>query len=143
MATEGPFMGDGAQTVAAANYWNPTSKLYGYNGSGQFLGVKISASRTVALQTAAGGPIYGVLQNSPDIGQAADVILFGISKVVAGAAISFSGNPIPLMVDANGRFVPWTAGAGNSQVGEAIEACSAADAIVTAKIYAQPVKVLT
>jgi hypothetical protein len=129
--------------VAAANYWNPGTALYGPFGSAQYLAVFISAARTVTLQTTGGGPMFGILQNSPALGQAADVAIGGISKAVAGAAISFSGSPVPLMVDTHGRLIAWTAGGGNTQVAEALEGCSAADSIITVRIYEPGFKVVT
>ena len=48
MTTEAPLQKDGAQCVAAANYWNPTTALFGPQGSGQFLAVFLSAARTVS-----------------------------------------------------------------------------------------------
>ena len=100
MATEGPLIHDGAQCTAAANYYNPSSALDGPNGSGQFLFVYVSAARVVTVQTSSGGAVYGILQNTPASGQAADVGIMGISKVVAGAAITAGAN---LMCDTAGR----------------------------------------
>ena len=104
---------------AAANYWNPASKLYGVNGSGQFLGVYVSAANVVTIRTTLGGAIWGVLQNTPDINQAADVCWGGECKAVCG------GTPTAgafLMVDANGRLTTWTAGSGYTQSAIAMEA---------------------
>jgi hypothetical protein len=125
MATEAPLIKDGAQCTAAANYYNPASALDGPGGSGQFLCVNISAARTVAVQTSAGGDVYGILQNTPAAGQAADVGLLGVSKAVAGAAISAG---VLLQCDTNGRVVTYTSGA---VVGRAIEAATAANQIIT------------
>ncbi len=65
MATEAPLMRDGAQCVAAANYYNPASALPGPNGSGQFLAVYVSAARTVSILATQGANVYGILQNTP------------------------------------------------------------------------------
>jgi|SRR5215472_6119433 len=112
---------------AAANYWNPASKLYGPNGSGQFLAVYVSASNVVSLRTTQGGAIFGILQNSPDINQAAEVAYGGECKAVAGGTF---GAGSMLMVDANGRLILWAAGAGNNQVAMAMEASPNTDSIV-------------
>ncbi|MBV9984517.1 capsid cement protein [Bradyrhizobium sp.] len=140
MAAETPLIHDGSQCVAAANYFNPAVPLNGPFGSGQFLAVAISAARTVAVQTAQGGAMYGVLQNTPPAGIAADVGIGGISKMVAGAAVAAGAE---LMVDANGRFITWVAGAGNAKVGLALEAAAGANAVITGLIYVPNVKALT
>lgn len=143
MATEGPLYLDGAQCQAAANYWNPASALYGVNGSGQFLFVRLSAARTVAISTVATAVSYGVLQNTPDIGQAALVALApSITKVVAGAAAISAG--APLMVDPTnvGCAMTWVAGSAFYVLGYAIEAAPAAGAVFTA-VLTSPFKVVT
>jgi uncharacterized protein DUF2190 len=134
MATEAPLIRDGAQTVAAANYYNPGTALYGPGGSGQFLCVYLSGARTVTLGPASnGGVIYGILQNTPDIGQAADVALFGITKAVSQAAIS-AGAPV-MAEGTNGRVMPWVSTAGNVIIGYALEAATAANAILTILLF--------
>ena len=129
MATEGPLIHDGAQCTAAANYYNPSSALDGPNGSGQFLFVYVSAARVVTVQTSSGGAVYGILQNSPASGQAADVGIMGISKVVAGAAITAGAN---LMCDTAGRAVAQTST--NIIAAVALEAATAAGQIITVAI---------
>jgi hypothetical protein len=136
MATEGPLLKDGAQCVAAANYWNPASALDGPNGSGQFLAVYVSAARTVAAVATEGVAMYGILQNTPALGQAADVAIVGVSKMVAGAAITAGAE---LMTDANGRLIAWVGGSDYVKVGRALEAAGAANDIFTGIIYPAPV----
>jgi len=140
MATDSPLIHDGSQMVAAANYYNPASALAGPGGSGQFLGVNISASRTVAVQTTVGGQIYGVMQNTPPSGIAADVGIAGITKMVAGASITAGAE---LMVDASGRFITWVSGSGYFKVGQALETTSAANNVFTGMIYTPNYKVVT
>jgi hypothetical protein len=72
MATEAPNLRDGT-CQAAANYWNPVSALFGPAGSGQFLAVTLTGTtaNVVTLVTASTQMVYGILQNSPDINQAA------------------------------------------------------------------------
>ena len=129
MATEGPLIHDGAQCTAAANYYNPSSALDGPNGSGQFLFVYVSAARVVTVHTSSGGAVYGILQNTPASGQAADVGIMGISKVVAGAAITAGAN---LMCDTAGRAVAQTST--NIIAAVALEAATAAGQIITVAI---------
>jgi hypothetical protein len=141
MATETPLIHDGGQMVVPANYYNPGSALAGPGGSAQFLGVTISASRTVSVQTTIGGQIYGVLQNTPPAAnEAADVGILGVSKVVAGASITAGAE---LMVDASGRFITWVAGSGYFKVGQALETTSAANNLLSVLLYSPNYKVVT
>lgn len=132
MATEGPLVHDGSQTTAYANYYNPSVALAGPGGSAQFLGMTLQATRVVQLQTTVGGLCYGVLQNMPAAGDAADVGLFGISKVVAGASVTMGAE---IMCDASGRMITWVAGSGYYKVGMALETTSAAANVFTAYLY--------
>ena len=140
MSTEAPLIHDGSQCTAAANYWNPASALDGPNGSGQFLGVYISAARVVTVVATQGAAGYGFLQNTPPQGMAADVGIAGCSKMVAGAAISAGAE---LMFDANGRVIPWTSGSGYAKVGRAIEAATGANQVILGLIYNPNVVALT
>jgi hypothetical protein len=129
MATESPAIHDGSQCTAAANY-GLSQSLAGPNGSGQFLGVYISASRTVTIDATGGVAIYGILQNTPGQGQAADVVISGISKAVAGAAVSAND---PLMTDSSGRVI--TATSTNHRFATAIESASGAGQIITVLVH--------
>jgi hypothetical protein len=136
MATEGNQIRDGAQMQAAANYWNPSTALYGQAGSGQFLAVSVTAARTVTIVAAAASttPIYGILQNMPDIGQAADVCVFGVTKYVAGAAVTAGAE---LMIDSAqaGRLITWVTGSHNYSHGIALDTVAAANAIGTMMLF--------
>lgn len=141
MAIDTPLLHDGTQMTAAANYYNPASPLAGPGGSAQFLGVFISASRVVTIQTTGGGQIYGVLQNTPTaLNDAADIGILGITKMVAGASITAGAE---LMMDSSARFITWTAGAANFKVGMALETIAAANGIFTGLIYNPNYKVVT
>lgn len=139
MATESPLIHDGSQTTAAANYTNGQS-LAGPGGSGQFLAVYISASRVVSLVATAGVAMYGVLQNTPNTGEAADVGILGVGKMTAGAAITAGAD---VMTDSSGRFVPWTSSSGYVKVGRALETVTALGQVFTGLIYNPGVSVLT
>lgn len=117
MATESPLIHDGSQCVAVANYGNGQS-LSGNGGSAQFLAVFISASRVVTLVATQGIRIYGILQNKPALGAAADVGVMGVTKAVAGGTIAAG---VPLMTDSSGRLITWASGAANVQVAYSIE----------------------
>ena len=115
MATESPLLHDGSQTTAAADL-----------SSSQFYAVKITAARAVNLASTGGEYIYGILQNKPTSGQAADVGILGISKAIAGAAYSAG---VALMTDTSGRLI--TATGTNHRVATSIEAATAAGQLIT------------
>jgi hypothetical protein len=118
MATESPLIHDGSQTTAAADL-----------SSSQFYCVKITAARAVNLASSGGEAIYGVLQNKPTSGQAADVGIFGITKAAAGAAFSAGAY---LMTDATARLI--TATSTNHRVAQALEAATAAGQLITVAV---------
>lgn len=118
MATESPLINDGNNTTAAADL-----------STKQFYAVKLTAARAVNLASANTDSIYGILQNKPKSGEAADVGIFGISKAVAGAAISAGA---ALMSDTAGKLITQTST--NPKVAIALEAAGAADQIITVKI---------
>lgn len=91
MATEGPLYHDGSQTTAAVTLT-------------QFYACKLLAgtSRETTPITTKGERIYGVVQNKPLTGQAADVGFLGVSKAIAAAAIS-AGHAI--CVSTVGKFI--------------------------------------
>ena len=115
MATESPLLHDGGQTTAAADL-----------SSSQFYAVKITAARSVNLANSGGEFIYGILQNKPTSGQAADVGILGVSKAVAGAAFSAGA---ALMTNTSAQLI--TATGTNHRIATAIEAATAAGQIIT------------
>ena len=150
MATEGILIHDGTQTIAAANYGNGAN-LAGTNtagttggatGSGQFLCVAISAAvaRTSVLTTTLGQQIYGILQNKPGAGQAADVGIFGITKAVVGTGGSTFG--VPQMAMTTGAVKDWVTGSGQVQIGVALET-GVAGQVITMFLYGGQQKLLT
>lgn len=54
----------------------------------QFYGVKVTANNSVNIVTANGEPGLGILQNAPASGEAAEVMLAGISKILVGTAVA-------------------------------------------------------
>lgn len=125
MATESPLIHDGSQTVSGFDARNSTlsgTTRSGPNGSGQFLAVQLSTttSRTVNLTTVAGMKIYGILQNKPSTGIAADVGIFGVSKAVAGGTIN-PGQEVAVSSTAAGSLIAYSSAAGIYPVGRAIE----------------------
>lgn len=104
----------------------------------QFFLVKLDANGKVVLAAAATDNIWGVLQNKPKAGQAAQVRQIGLSKVVAGAAITV-GTHTWLTSDASGKAVPAAPGSGvvNGVFGQPrSENATAEDDIITAWVNA-------
>jgi len=123
MATEGPLITDGSQCTASADL-----------SAKQFYLVKLNTSgRQVVIGAANSDNVYGVLQSKPKAGEAANVGIFGISKAVAGAAIT-AGDP--LMSDTSGRVITQTST--NPKVGVALEAATVTGQIITIKVIPTP-----
>lgn len=88
--------------------------------------MKITAARAVNLASTGGEAIYGILQNNPTSGLAADVGILGVSKAVAGAAITAGDY---LMTDTSGRLI--TVVTTSHRVAQALEAATGAGQIIT------------
>lgn len=100
----------------------------------QYRGVKMSGSRTVGLVTGPTDVPIGVLQNKPNIAEAADIALLGEVIVAAGTATVVAGDE--LMFDATGRVILAAAAAGaNFVVGRAMEASTAIGALISMLMY--------
>jgi hypothetical protein len=149
-ATESPLIHDGSQNTLstasdARNSTNTGSTLAGPSGSGQYLCVVLSSAtaRTVAIASSTSGasvttaPFYGILQNKPRGGEAADIGIFGISKVVAGSTTIVPGSPIMPSTaggsSLNGTVNLWATG--NPKIGFALEGPTAAGQVITAMVF--------
>lgn len=138
MATETPLIHDGAQTVAGQDFRNSTlsgSTRLGPSGSGQFLAVRLSTTvdRTVNLTTADGANPYGILQNKPSTGVAADVGIFGVTKAIGGSTLIVPG--MDLMASSSGALIPFSAGANIVRCARALEAAPTFGQLFTAFFY--------
>ena len=80
----------------------------------------------------AGAVTLGVLQNAPDDGQYGTVMVTGITKMVAGAAITL---PARVTTDNAGRAV--TATTGDFVVGTALMAASGAGIVISVQLSVQ------
>jgi hypothetical protein len=76
----------------------------------QFLFLTTDANGNVVVNTTAGAQVIGVLQDKPVQGDPACVMVNGVSKVIAGAAIPFIAGGTPVQSDNQGRAVPATTG---------------------------------
>lgn len=89
----------------------------------QFCGCYVSGDLTLGLP-AAGGKIFGVIQNKPISGEAVEVECSGITKVALSGNVAAGAE---LMVDAAGKFL--TATSTNQIVGVALMAGSTGQVI--------------
>lgn len=97
----------------------------------QFYGVKKDANGRVILASAKGERILGVLQNKPNTGEEAQVVLNPAgSPVVAGAAITVDTE---IIVGADGRFIPKDA-ANQYVAGISEQAATAAGQVIDANL---------
>jgi len=94
----------------------------------QFLAVALNSNGKVVKAKSDTLPI-GILQDKPKEGQAANVRMLGISKVVAGGAIAIGD---VLTADDDGRLI--AASTGYYPIGIALEAAAQAGQVVTAFI---------
>lgn len=138
MATESPLIHDGSQTVAGSDFRNSTysgSTRLGPSGSAQFSAVRLStvADRTVLGCTVSGQQIYGILQNKPAIGEAADVGIFGVSKMVCGTTSFTAGQK--LQADSSGNMVLYSSGAGIYACAIALETPVSPGQVFSAALY--------
>jgi hypothetical protein len=94
----------------------------------QYHFVKMSGNNTVTVCAAVTDVPIGVLQNAPASGSAAEVCLFGISKVVADATLA-AGDVIGTSAD--GQAQPLTVGTETTvyTMGIAVNAAAAGDTV--------------
>jgi hypothetical protein len=101
--------------------------------SSQFRIVTVDSNGRAALSNAT-ALSFGVLQNKPGSLQAATVAFEGVTKVVAGAAITAGAR---VRSDANAAAVP-AAVAGNAVIGIALESAGAAGDIIKVFLTRMP-----
>ena len=94
--------------------------------SSQYYFVKLASATTVNVCTATTDRAIGILQNAPTSGQAADVRIFGISKVVADGTIAFN-NVIGTSADSQADAIVPGTDTSVTTLGVAIQAASAGE----------------
>jgi predicted RecA/RadA family phage recombinase len=101
----------------------------------QFYGVMLGNAKNVAgtgkgnaaiVYPTANGPIFGVLQNNPMQGEAAELIAEGITKARASGAFSVGDL---LMVDAHGAFLKSDGASSTTVVAMAVMDADAGDVV--------------
>lgn len=85
----------------------------------QYYAVKITDVDTVNLTAAAGEKAIGILQNKPNTGETAQIMCMGVTKVIAGAAISVGAI---VEADNGGKIIAATAA--KVGIGTALQAAS-------------------
>lgn len=91
------------------------------SGRNRFVVHSTTADKTFT-RAGAGAFGFGVLTNDPAAGEAGNITVAGVEKVLAGAAVVRGAQ---VMSDANGKAI--TATATNQRLGIALESASAAD----------------
>ncbi len=114
MAYESPTINIGTLTAAA----DLSGKQYHF--------VKLASATTVNVCTAITDVSIGILQNTPTSGQAADVCIFGISKVVADGTLA-AGNVIGTSSDSQAAGITPGSDTTVYVMGQAIQAASAGE----------------
>jgi len=104
-----------------------------YRTTGQYLFVKITADDIVTKCSVAGERAVGVLQNAPNTGQEAEIVVNGVTKVVAGELLA-AGDIVG--TDSSGRAQKIEATAtgadlGAWALGQVVEGAGAAGELVT------------
>lgn len=99
----------------------------------QFKLVKLTADNTVDLCSGVTDKPIGVLQNAPTSGQEAQVLISGITKVMAAAALSAGTQ---FATNASALAAAAVAGTDTTKyiIGTVLEANSAANGLVTAAV---------
>lgn len=120
-----------------------TFKAAGDYTSSQYYFVKLTAADTVTVCSKVTDEPIGVLQNAPNTGEEAEVMLYGISKVSADAALT-AGLLIGTSADGQADGKIWGTDKTEFIVGRVITATGAAGGLATAAINCiVPVKAVT
>lgn len=92
----------------------------------QYKGVALNGSSQLTLSPLGAAGYFGVVQNAPALGQAGTCVRDGVTKMVAGAAITPGA---AVTTDAAGQAIP--AGVGNVRIGIALLGASAAGVVIS------------
>jgi hypothetical protein len=142
MAVQTDFL-DISFFVSGGDYRNSTftgTTLSGVSGSGQFLLVNMTTSAFTIQTSSAGSTLrqLGVLQNKPSTGLAADVKIFGVSKVVLGSTVSIGSVAVGQLVGISSVTTGAVSVASSTTafpVGVALEAASTAGTIFSVMLF--------
>lgn len=126
----------GAQAEFGAQDMIPGFKSnsdYSTLGAVRYVFVEATAARQAQrlATTPQSTNILGVMQNAPGVGEAMSIAYAGLSKVVAGAAISANA----IISTASGGRAVAAANSGDIQCGRALEAAGAAGDVISALLF--------
>jgi hypothetical protein len=93
----------------------------------QYMFMKLSADMTVVGTTALTDVPCGVLQNNPPIGGAAEVMVYGITKILAGVGALAAGNLVGCDAAGTAVVVDPDGVADNYYVGQIVIGCGAGE----------------
>ena len=99
--------------------------------AGQYRACALDTNEKAVLPTN-GGPVFGVVQNKPTVGQAATVMINGITKMEAGATFAV-GSKLSVNVDGRCRL----AASGENILGVAVQAAQTVGQFVAVDLDAQ------
>lgn len=96
----------------------------------QYTAVKLTESGTVDAVSAVTDKVIGVLQNAPDTGEAAEVMVSGVTRWKAGGSIDVSSNPTVGSAN-DGEVVAYVPGTDTTKyiVGTALRDAAAGDIV--------------
>jgi len=103
----------------------------------QYTAVKASGVNTVTSVAAATDAVLGVLQNKPTSGQEAEITHTGVTKMLAGAAVTAGAE---VMCDTSGRAITAVT-TGNRILGIALETAANANEVIAVLLYSGAPKV--
>ncbi len=136
MATEAPLLHHSQCT--AGEDLSATGARAGFNGTGQFLVMSLTAARSVVRPASATVLQVGILQNDPISGFVADIGFLGVSKVILGTVTSIVfGSPLMAMADGSGRVILGVTFVSNFAVGYVIDIAGspAINQVITAMVF--------
>jgi len=118
--------------MAESKIFEPYTLLAAADLSGkQYHIVDQSAAKSCNMASlATDNQVAGVLQNKPQSGEHATIADMGISKVVAGAAVTQGKH---LTTNGSGRAITVTSG--DMAIGRALEAAGADGDVISARLY--------
>lgn len=109
---------------------NPSKQYYAVD-VGPATGAGVIGPAAVILATTSGQAIIGILQNNPQLAEAAQVMVHGVSKAVVGASITSIGTI--LGVNASGQLI--VAASGNFGVAKSLQAGVSSGQVIPVLLY--------
>lgn len=96
--------------------------------SNQYRFVRLTGANAVSAVTASTQAVVGIQNNRPNTGEVVEIVVAGLTKVVAGAPITAGAE---LMPDTQGRAITATGASNRSAGWAAVESAANAGEIIT------------